>query len=116
VLPIDERTTRAFFLFYYKQLKIPMLPFGIPRRLMVPILEIANRLLMRPLLEEDGFAVEAEQIGYERHYDAPVAELSPAVHEFQKLTIRKWEEYLAERGSQQTQRRLPVMPSAPQDA
>jgi phenylpropionate dioxygenase-like ring-hydroxylating dioxygenase large terminal subunit len=115
VLPIDERTTRAFFLFYYKQLKIPMLPFGIPRRLMVPILEVANRLLMRPLLEEDGFAVEAEQLGYERYYDAPVAELSPAVHEFQKLTIRKWEEYLAERGSQQTQRRLPVMPSAPHD-
>ena len=116
VLPVDERTTRAFFLFYYKQLKIPFLPVGIPRRLMVPILEIANRLLMRPLLEQDGFAVEAEQLGYERHYDAPVAELSPAVHAFQKLTIRKWEEYLAERGSQQTQRRLPVMPSAPRDA
>ncbi|PRQ07870.1 Rieske 2Fe-2S domain-containing protein [Enhygromyxa salina] len=112
VLPIDERTTRAFFLFYYKQLKIPFLPVGIPRRLMVPILGIANRLLMRPLLEEDGSAVEAEQVGYERHYDAPVAELSPAVHEFQRLTIRKWEEYLAERETQQTQRRLPVMPSA----
>lgn len=115
VLPIDERTTRAFFLFYYKQLKIPMLPVGIPRWLMVPILGVANRVLMRPLLEQDGFAVEAEQLGYERHYNAPVAELSPAVLAFQKLTIRKWEEYLAERGSQQTQRRLPVMPSAPQD-
>ncbi|PRP91161.1 Toluene-4-sulfonate monooxygenase system iron-sulfur subunit TsaM1 [Enhygromyxa salina] len=115
VLPIDERTTRAFFLFYYKQLKIPLLPVAIPRWLMVPILEVANRVLMQPLLEEDGFAVEAEQLGYERHYDAPVAELNPAVMEFQKLTIRKWEEYLAERDAQPRQRRLPVMPSAPHD-
>ena len=109
VLPIDERTTRAFFLFYYKRLKIPMLPVSIPRWLMRPVLEIANRMLMRPLLEEDGFAVEAEQLGYEQHYDAPIAELNPAVLEFQKLTIRKWEEYLAERERQPKQRRLPVV-------
>ncbi len=114
VLPIDERTTRAFFLFYYKALKIPMTPLSIPKWLMRPVLEIANKILMKPLLEEDGFAVEAEQQGYERHYDAPVAELNPAVHEFQKLTIRKWEEYLAERESEPNQRRLPVMPSCPQ--
>ena len=114
VLPIDERTTRAFFLFYYKQLKIPGLPLAIPRQLMTPLLKIANRMMMRPLLEEDGMAVEAEQQGYERHYDAPIAELNPAVHEFQRLTIAKWEEYLAERERTPKQRRLPVMPSAPQ--
>jgi hypothetical protein len=111
VLPIDERTTRAFFLFYYKQLRLPIVPLAIPRRLMEPILTVANRLLMRPLLEEDGFAVEAEQRGYERHFDAPIAELNPAVLEFQKLTIRKWEEYLAERDAAPVQRRLPIMPS-----
>lgn len=115
VLPIDERTTRTFFLFYYKALKVPMLPVSIPKWLMTPLLEIANRVLMRPLLEQDRFAVEAEQAGYERHYDAPIAELNPAVLEFQKLTIRKWEEYLAERDSQSAQRRLPVMPSCPHD-
>lgn len=115
VLPINERTTRAFFLFYYKQLKVPLLPVAIPRWLMKPLLEIGNRMLMRPLLEEDGFAVEAEQLGYERHYDAPIAELNPAVLEFQKLTIRKWEEYLAEREGQPAQRRLPVMASCPNE-
>lgn len=113
VLPIDERTTRSFFLFYYKQLKIPLTNIGIPRWLMEPVLEIANRILMRPLLEEDGEAVEAEQVGYERHFDAPIAELNPAVHEFQRLTIRKWEEYLAEREREPKQRRLPVMASQP---
>ena len=116
VLPIDERTTRVFFLFYYKQLELPGLGMAIPRRLMKPILGVANRLLMRPLLEEDGFAVEAEQRGYERHYDAPLAELNPAVHEFQKLTVRKWEAYLAERDAEPRQRRLPVMPSAPNES
>jgi phenylpropionate dioxygenase-like ring-hydroxylating dioxygenase large terminal subunit len=115
VLPIDERTTRAFFLFYYKQLKVPLLPVAIPRWLMTPLLKAGNRLLMQPLLEEDGFAVEAEQEGYERHYDAPIAELNPAVLEFQKLTIRKWEEYLAERDGVPNQRRLPVMASCPQE-
>jgi len=116
VLPIDERTTRVFFLFYYKQLEIPGLSRAIPRWLMKPILTVANRLLMRPLLDEDGFAVEAEQRGYERHYDAPIAELNPAVHEFQKLTVRKWEEYLAARERQPRQRRLPIMASDPQDS
>ena len=113
VLPIDERTTRVFFLFYYRRLDIPGLAVPIPKRLMKPILGLANRMMMRPLLEEDGFAVEAEQRGYERYYDAPIAELNPAVHAFQKLTVRKWEEYLAERDAQPSQRRLPIMASDP---
>jgi hypothetical protein len=56
---------------------------------------ISKRLLVKPLLEEDGFAVEAEQAGYGVHFDQPIAELNPAVHQFQQLTIRKWEEHLA---------------------
>ena len=41
--------------------------------------------------------VEAEQRGYEAFFEAPIAELNPAVQLFQQLTIRKWEEYLATR-------------------
>lgn len=95
VLPIDERTTRAFFLFYFRSLKVPLVPLTIPRWMMTPLLQVANKLLVGPLLSEDGWAVEAEQTGYEKHYAAPIAELNPAVHEFQKLTVRKWEEHLA---------------------
>jgi hypothetical protein len=29
------------------------------------------------------------------HFDQPIAELNPVVHQFQQLTIRKWEEHLA---------------------
>lgn len=95
VLPIDERTTRAFFLFHFKSFKVPFTPFRVPRPLMDPLLEAANRLHIRPLLSEDGWACEAEQEGWERHWDQPIAEISPAVHAFQAFTIKKWEEHLA---------------------
>jgi phenylpropionate dioxygenase-like ring-hydroxylating dioxygenase large terminal subunit len=95
VLPIDARTTRVFFLFYFESLKIPFTPFRIPRTLMSLVLRIANRVLIGPLLRQDGVAVEAEQDGWETHPDAPVPDLNPAVGLFQQLTVRKWEEYLA---------------------
>ena len=110
VLPIDEHTTKVFFLFYYKSLKFPGTSRIIPRRVMKPFLKIANKLLMRPLLDEDGVAVEAEQAGYEAHFDAPIAELNPVVKEFQDLTIRKWQEYIDEYEQAPRQRRLPLSP------
>ena len=95
VLPIDERTTRVFFLFYFKSLKMPLVPIRIPRFAMYMVLSIANRRLIGPLLSEDGVAVEAEQKGYERHWDAPAYEYNPVVGAFQKVIVRKWREYLA---------------------
>lgn len=96
VLPEGPRRTRAFFLFYFKAFKIPLLPIAIPCFLMTPLLRIANRLAIRPLLEEDGMAVEAEQEGYDAHWDAPPAEVNPAVKAFQELTVHKWAEHLEE--------------------
>jgi hypothetical protein len=101
VLPIDERTTRVFFLFYFDALIIPFTSWRIPQWLMTYVLKIANLLLIQPLLSQDGVAVEAEQLGYETHYAAPIIELSPAVHLFQKLTVQKWEEYLMQSASKQ---------------
>lgn len=95
VLPVDQRTTRVFFLFYFDALKIPFTPIRIPQRLMKLVLTIANRVLIRPLLSQDGFAVEAEQAAYEKHWNAPLAELNPVVGLFQQLIIRRWEEHLA---------------------
>jgi phenylpropionate dioxygenase-like ring-hydroxylating dioxygenase large terminal subunit len=98
VLPIDERTTRTFFLFYFKEFRVPFLPLHIPHRLMKPFLKISNKLLIEPLLRQDLYAVEAEQVGWEKHYEEPIAELSPAVQAFQTLTIKKWEQHLARDG------------------
>ena len=102
VLPIDERHTRTFFLFYFKEFKVPFLPLHIPQRVTKPFLKISNRLLIKPLLEQDLVAVEAEQRGWEQYYDEPIAELSPAVHAFQALTIKKWEAHLAREGKQRS--------------
>ena len=100
VLPIDQRTTRVFFLFYFspEMLKIPLLPVLPPRPAIGAIMPIVKRWLVKPLLDEDGVAVEAEQAGYEAHFDRPVPDLNPVVHAFQELTVRKWEEHLDGRG------------------
>lgn len=95
VLPIDEQTTRSFFLFYFKSFKIPMLPLTLPKVLMTPLLKVASRTLVKPLLSEDGVAVQAEQAGWEAHWDETAAELNPCIRQFQNVTIRKWEEHLA---------------------
>ena len=97
VLPIDERTTRAFFIFYFHPdtLKVPFLPIHLPKPVLDVVMKVAREVLVRPLLAEDKYAVEAEQEGYEAHFDKPIAELNPCVQKFQDLTIRKWEEHLA---------------------
>jgi hypothetical protein len=82
-------------LFHFKSFRVPFLPLRFPKRLMVPLIKAANELHVKPLLNEDAVACEAEQEGWERHWDQPVAEISPAVHAFQNLTIRKWEQHLA---------------------
>jgi 4beta-methylsterol monooxygenase len=109
VLPIDGQTTRVFFIFYFsdEMLKVPLVPLSMPRPLVRIIMAASRRLLVKPLLAEDGFAVEAEQEAWAKHYDQPIAELNPVVHQFQQLTIRKWEEHLARTA------RVPLTISAP---
>jgi hypothetical protein len=99
LLPIDVNTTRVFFMFSYDTLRIPWVPFPIGHRLMTWILRGADRPIVRPLLGEDGFALEAEQRGYEAHWDAPLVELNPVVQKLHDLTIRKWQAHLAREGS-----------------
>jgi len=95
LLPMDGRTTRIFFLFYFNHVKIPFTPWHFPRRLMMWLLRLMVPLFIKPLVSQDGEAVDWEQQGYESHFDAPLAELCPVVPLFQELVVRKWEEYLA---------------------
>lgn len=99
LLPIDEQTTRTIFLFYFahEMIKIPgmgavRLPGWLLRQVIMPL---AKRFHVGPLVDQDAWAVRLEQEGYNTHFEKPIAELNPAVHEFQALTIRKWEEHLA---------------------
>jgi phenylpropionate dioxygenase-like ring-hydroxylating dioxygenase large terminal subunit len=105
VLPLDARTTHAFFLFYFKSPRVPFMPLAIPPWLLNHflghfsgrLLGVANEWLGTPLIPQDRRACEAELEGYTRYYDAPVAEFNPAVGLGQQLIIRKWEEYLTSR-------------------
>lgn len=110
VLPIDEHTSRVFFLFYFapEMFQIPFLGMRPPQAMIDVIMPLAKRLLVRPLLDEDRIAVEAEQLGYERHFDQPVPDLNPVVHAFQNLTVRKWEEFLSRGGDSKKPQATPI--------
>lgn len=95
MLPINDRKTRVFFLFYFDAIKIPGVPVKTPKWLTQTVLNIAKPLVFAPILREDGIALEAEQLGYDQHWDAPPIELNPVVPLFQQLTAKKWEDYLA---------------------
>ena len=56
---------------------------------------VETTVAIGPVFTQDGSAVEAEQRGYEAHFDAPVIEVNPVVGLFHELTIRKWEEHLS---------------------
>ncbi|MCY4068694.1 MAG: aromatic ring-hydroxylating dioxygenase subunit alpha [Acidimicrobiaceae bacterium] len=94
VLPIDEQTTRMFFIFYFKSFKVPALPIRLPRPVMRAVLKIADRTMITPLLRQDRVAVEAEQEGYNRHWSQRPLEVNPAVREMQQVTVRKWQGHL----------------------
>jgi phenylpropionate dioxygenase-like ring-hydroxylating dioxygenase large terminal subunit len=93
-VPIGTDQTRAFFLFYFDAIKIPFLPITLPKFLQELVLKLAIPLVFKPILLEDSLALEAEQLGYEQHWDAPPLEINPVVPLFQKLTVRKWEQFL----------------------
>jgi hypothetical protein len=95
LLPVDARTTRVFFLFYFDHIKIPFTSWYVPRRGMTWLLRVAVPFFIKPLVSQDGVAVDWEQQGYERYFDAPLAEICPAVPMFQEVVVRKWEEHLA---------------------
>lgn len=95
LLPLDDRTTHVFFLFYFDAVQIPLLRRPMPRSLQQLLMHAARRLLIRPLLAQDGRMVEAEQQAYDRHAHVPAYELNPAVGEFQKLIVSQWRRHLA---------------------
>jgi nitrite reductase/ring-hydroxylating ferredoxin subunit len=97
-LPIDEEHNRHIFVFYFspEMFKLPGLGLRLPRRLTQPVMSLAGRLIMTPLLSQDVWAIDLEQQGWNAHWDKPVAELSPVVRAFQELTVRRWERYLAQ--------------------
>src|SRR5262249_11124961 len=82
--PIDERTTRIFFLLYYRKLCVPGTRLSAPRFLMEPFLRVGNATVMKHIFDQDGFALENEQRAYDEQWDGPAAELNPVIGAFQE--------------------------------
>ena len=108
LLPVDERATRVFFLFCYDRLRPEFSPLALGHRSVRALLWLVQPAVRR-LLGQDGFALEAEQAGWDRHFEQPIPDLNPVVAPVERLTIEKWEAYLASSSSTQTDR----SPAAP---
>ncbi len=93
--PIDDKTTKIFFMFYFNEVKLPLTPFHMPQPLLKWVVRLLTPLFIRPVVSQDGVACAWEQEAYDEHGGRPLVEMSPAVPLFQELTVRKWQEYLA---------------------
>ncbi len=99
LLPVDVRTTRLFMLSLSERVKIPFTPWLSPLWFTRALLPIGKRLLLDPLLDEDGWSAEIEQEGFDAHAKAPSIDFHPSSNLCYQLTIRKWEEHLARNGT-----------------
>jgi hypothetical protein len=97
LLPVDARTTRVFMLACTASLKVPFTSLAPPAALLRPAIALARKIFLRPLFDEDGWSTEAEQAGYEQHWDRPAVDPHPATRLCYQLTVRKWEEHLRRR-------------------
>lgn len=95
MLPVDGRNMRLFLLSCARQPRIPFLGVRPPAALTRPFLALAKEVLVRPLFDEDVWSTEAEQLGYEAHFDQPEIDPHPSIRPCYELTARKWSEYLA---------------------
>jgi hypothetical protein len=111
---MDERTTRVFFVFCYDRLRPEFSPLRLGHRSVRALLWLVQPAVRR-LLGQDGFALEAEQAGWDRHFEQPIPDLNPVVAPVERLTIEKWEAYLASSPSARTQpsRAAPATDSRP---
>lgn len=108
-LPVDRTHNRHIFIFYLRPdaIRLPLLGPRLPRWLSHQMMQFARVSSLYPLLSQDVWVLKHEQEGWEKFWDRPTPELSPVVRQFQDLTIRKWEAFLAS-GSPPATRRLPV--------
>jgi phenylpropionate dioxygenase-like ring-hydroxylating dioxygenase large terminal subunit len=93
--PLDVRRTRVFFsiLFASDALCLPLTRLSLPHRCVQLFLCIAKRLMITPLLKEDGEAVEAEQDAFDSIQDARFMEFNPVAALVQRMIVQRWQAY-----------------------
>ncbi len=95
MLPVDDHTTRLFLLSCSKHVRLPGVGLRLPRFLDPWLVGVAREALVRPLFDEDVWSTEAEQAGYDAHFDQPEIDPHPSIRPCYELTARKWSEHLA---------------------
>ena len=93
LLPAGPHTTRVFFVFCYDRLAPRMVPLRLGHGVLRTLLRLIGPSLRR-LLGQDRFALEAEQAGWDRHFEQPIPDLNPVVPLVERLTIDKWKKHL----------------------
>jgi hypothetical protein len=99
ILPVDARTTRAFFLFHtYDAVRVPFTTWPLPRVLLGLALRLANRFYFKPLFSQDAVILAAEQRAHEIHIEKATVELNPAMRLIQNLIVDRWERSATQEG------------------
>jgi phenylpropionate dioxygenase-like ring-hydroxylating dioxygenase large terminal subunit len=95
--PCDVRTTRLFLLVLFDAdvFRIPFTQRRLPRQCARFFLHLSKKLMIAPVLEQDGRALEAEQAAFERAPERPPLEFSPVVRMLQTLIVQRWETHVA---------------------
>ena len=94
MVPIDEKTTRCFFVFLFGSLEIPFIRMQIPRFLRMPLIKLINKFYVVPLLKQDLWVLEEEQLAHGKHPHNHHFEFNPIVNDFQKMSMEKWDQYV----------------------
>ncbi len=84
-------------MFFFDAHRLPGTPVRLPRSVVRLLLAVSKWVLLKPLLSQDGAAVEAEQEAWDTHFGEAVPELNPAIGLMQQLIVQKWDEHLARR-------------------
>ena len=77
LMPLDETTTKVFFMFYFNRVKVPFTRLHFPQSLMGAVLRVFNPVFIKPVVSQDGEAVAWEQSGYDTYHGRPLVELNP---------------------------------------
>ena len=96
MLPSGGDTTRIFILAYAERIKVPFTAWLAPRWMSNPLVWVAKHTMVRTLFGEDGWSTAIEQEGFVAHGQAPSVDPHPAIRPSYQLTVRKWEEHLAQ--------------------
>jgi phenylpropionate dioxygenase-like ring-hydroxylating dioxygenase large terminal subunit len=93
--PLDLRRTQVFFTIVvdFDALRVPLTPFRMPRPCAQLFLRGARKLMIAPLIAQDGRAVEAEQEAVDTVPDARIIELNPVTGLVQKMIVERWRAY-----------------------